>query len=71
MADIHSHKCPKCSRIWTHDRDTIAMESLRVYQKAHTCAKCGTVQYYRHFESADAELSWLFQRLEAILNLED
>jgi hypothetical protein len=45
--DVHSHKCKKCERVWTHDRPVGATE--QEYEKAHTCT-CGAIQYYRHRE---------------------
>jgi len=36
----HKHKCPKCSFLWEHE-DTCVNNT-----KAHTCQKCGTVQWF-------------------------
>lgn len=36
----HSHKCPKCSTVWTHaDNDPNA---------SHSCPSCGTKEYRQH-----------------------
>lgn len=40
--DVHSHKCPSCSHVWTHDRAEIhASEDPDANEKAHTCPSCG------------------------------
>lgn len=45
--DTHQHKCsdPYCGTVWQHD----GRES-KGNANAHTCPKCGTEQWNRHYE---------------------
>lgn len=45
--DVHSHKCRKCERVWTHER--LLGGTDKEYEKAHTCT-CGKIEYYVYDE---------------------
>ncbi len=66
--DIHSHKCD-CGHIWTHDRDEIAGQSDEVYDKAHTCTECGSIQKLRYYQPGSST-DTLMKLLEFIEELE-
>lgn len=39
----HRHKCPKCRHVWKHKN------SCEDRKKEHTCAKCGTEQWFKFY----------------------
>lgn len=46
---MHKHKCPSCAHIWEHE--TAALRGNKeLYDAAHHCPRCGTEQFYKHFE---------------------
>jgi len=52
----HKHKCPnpECGHVWKHD--TIALRNDReAYNAAHHCPRCGTEQFWKHYDCADDE----------------
>lgn len=41
---LHKHRCPNCAHVWEHCKPERAAKKA-----AHTCAQCGTVQYWKYF----------------------
>ena len=41
----HAHRCVGCGRTWRHGFWAGGGESVRRSVKAHTCARCGEVQW--------------------------
>jgi hypothetical protein len=63
--DIHSHKCRKCGKVWTHDGDENQKLDKEGYDALHVC--CGQIQRNR-WVSSNPTMSKL---MEMIHDLED
>lgn len=50
---FHSHRCPSCGHTWCHADDVPVRSSFVQNRKAHTCAKCGTEQYWKFARDVD------------------
>lgn len=40
----HFHACPSCGYIWDHNPDDIRGQGQEVFDKSHTCDKCGSAR---------------------------
>lgn len=57
---MHKHKCPACGHIWEHTN------SCAGDVDAHTCEKCGTESWRRHYDSFSEELEDFKQFLQEL-----
>lgn len=44
----HAHKCPNCGHAWRH------ADSCAGDPQAHTCQKCSTEVWFRHYGEASS-----------------
>jgi hypothetical protein len=58
----HDHWCPSCGHLWGHDPDPFWLSGEpgghEANVKAHTCEKCGTEQWIKHYGDAGPVGGW-------------